>query len=34
MPDSNITKKALSFALMELMKTESFQKISISDICD
>ena len=34
MPDSTITKKALSHALMELMKTESFQKISISDICD
>lgn len=34
MPDSSITKKALSLALMELMKTESFQKISISDICD
>ncbi|MGN0971650.1 MAG: TetR/AcrR family transcriptional regulator C-terminal domain-containing protein [Aristaeellaceae bacterium] len=34
MPDSTITKRALSHALMELMKTESFQKISISDICD
>ena len=34
MPDSHITKKALSQALMALMQTESFQKISISDICD
>lgn len=34
MPDANMSRKTLSFALTELMKTESFQKISISDICD
>lgn len=34
MPDANMSRKTLSFAMTELMKTESFQKISISDICD
>lgn len=34
MADSNITKKALANALKELMKTKSFEKISISDICE
>ncbi|MDD3277333.1 MAG: dihydroxyacetone kinase transcriptional activator DhaS [Lachnospiraceae bacterium] len=33
MPDSNITKKALAFALKELVETTSFSKISVSDIC-
>ncbi|MGN0803666.1 MAG: TetR/AcrR family transcriptional regulator C-terminal domain-containing protein [Candidatus Faecivicinus sp.] len=34
MPDSNITKKALSAALIDLMKTMPFQKISVRDICE
>ena len=33
MADSNITKKALSSALKELMETVPFSKISVSDIC-
>ena len=34
MADSNITKQALSTALKELMEEQSFEKISVSDICD
>lgn len=34
MADSNITKKALASAMKDLMKTTSFSKINISDICD
>ena len=34
MADSNITKRALAQALKELMQEKSFEKISISDICD
>ncbi len=34
MTDSNITKKALAAALKDLMKTTSFEKISIQDICE
>lgn len=34
MADSNITKLALSRALKELLKEQSFEKISVSDICD
>lgn len=33
MADSNITKRALSSALKELMKTQPFSKISVGDIC-
>ena len=31
--DSNITKRALAAALKELMETEPFTKISVSEIC-
>lgn len=34
MADSNITKNALASAMKELMATEPFAKISVSDICD
>ena len=34
MADSNITKKALSNALKELLQEQSFEKITVSDICD
>ena len=34
MADSNITKQALSNALKELLEEQSFEKISVSDICD
>ena len=34
MADSNITKLALSTALKELLEEQSFEKISISDICE
>lgn len=34
MADSNITKQALSKALKELMEEQSFEKISVSDICE
>ena len=34
MADSNITKLALSNALKELLEEQSFEKISVSDICD
>ncbi len=34
MADSNITKLALSNALKELLVEQSFEKISVSDICD
>ena len=34
MADSNITKKALATALKELMSEMSFEKITISDICE
>lgn len=34
MAESNITKQALSKALKELMEEKSFEKISVSDICD
>lgn len=34
MPDSNITKKVLSAALKQLMDTESFEKVTVSDICE
>lgn len=33
MADSNITKRALAAALKELMETNPFSKISVSDIC-
>ena len=33
MADSNITKQALSNALKELMEAQSFEKISVCDIC-
>lgn len=32
--DSNITKRALSMALKELMESRPFSKISIGDICE
>ena len=34
MADSNITKKVLAEALKELMQEKTFEKISISDICE
>ncbi len=34
MADSNITKKALASALKELMEEYSFEKISITNICE
>ncbi len=34
MPDSNITKKALSQTLKELLKKKPLAKISIGDICE
>ena len=34
MSDSNITKRALSQALKELMKTRPIEKISVGNICD
>lgn len=34
MADSNITKRALAAALKELMEGSSFDKISVSDICE
>ena len=34
MADSNITKRALSAALKELMETQPFSKISVGDICE
>lgn len=34
MADSNITKQALAGALKELIKEQSFEKISVSDICE
>lgn len=34
MRDSNRTKKILADAMIELMQEKSFEKISISDICD
>ena len=34
MADSNITKKALATALKDLMSEMSFEKITISDICE
>lgn len=34
MADSNITKRALSNALKELLAEHSFEKISVSDICE
>lgn len=34
MADSNITKKALSNALRELMEEVPFKKISVADICE
>lgn len=34
MADSNRTKKALAAALKELMQEKTFDKISVSDICD
>lgn len=34
MADSNITKRALAEALKQLMKEESFTKISVADICE
>lgn len=32
--DSNITKRALASTLKELMETQSFSQISVSDICE
>ena len=34
MADSNVTKRMLALTLKELMKTESFEKVSVSDICE
>ena len=34
LPDSNITKRALASALKELMRSQPFSKISVSDICE
>lgn len=34
MADSNLTKQAMATALKELMETEDFEKISVSDICE
>lgn len=34
MADSNITKRALSEALKELMEEKPFEKISVADICE
>ena len=34
MPDSNITKRALAQALKDLMRHQSFQKISVGEICE
>lgn len=34
MADSNITKKAFADAMKKLMQEKTFQKISVSDICD
>ena len=34
MADSNITKQALAGALKELIEQQSFEKISVSDICE
>lgn len=34
MADSNITKRALSAALKELLLEEAFEKISVADICE
>lgn len=34
MADNNATKKAFSIVFKELMKNESFHKISIADICE
>ena len=34
MPDSNITKHALAFALKELMEEKPFSKINIAEICE
>lgn len=34
MADSNITKRALSAALKELMQEKPFEKISVADICE
>lgn len=34
MADSNITKRALSAAFKELLQDESFEKISVADICE
>ena len=33
MADSSITKNALAMALKQLMKTQGFDKISVSEIC-
>lgn len=34
MPDSNVTKKALADAMKQLMKEKTFEKISVTDICE
>ena len=34
MADSNITKQAMATAFKELLQEQSFEKISVSDICD
>lgn len=34
MPDSSLTKRALSLALKELMEEKPFRKIHVGDICD
>ncbi len=34
MADSSITKKALAMSLKSLLSEQSFEKISVSDICD
>lgn len=34
MANSNLTKQAMATALKELMETEDFEKISVSDICE
>ena len=34
MADSNITKRFLALTLKKLMETQSFEKISVSEICE
>ncbi len=34
MPDSNITKRVLALTLKDLMRTQPFEKVNVSEICD